>query len=473
MFKKEERKIHNSIACFTLILITICLISCFPPTGDDWVILGRPSTQIQDFIEISVRDWNNQNGRVLGNLFFNLGIHGRFFAKVISLFLLLYLLLKITKIKKVPGVIFSLAILFFTPISIFREVWVWTAGFYNYVISAVLLLLLIYFIQTSVAKKQNGLNFFLIFITSLATCLFLENITLYLFSLSFIALLSLFIWRKQVWPRVGLIAGAWAGTLLMFSSPSYRRVAENTDGYREVRRSIGEILQTVRINLHDAFFPNLIKNHLFLLFLFFILSVLLIWMSKKEKKYKIVLTAGITLGTVGLWLVPMQQVKGQLFIHFFYYLMLFLVFCLMTNGKERALGVFSFLSIVIVLAPLLIVFPVGARNFFTPQIFHAIILLIMAQQLERVNPKWIQFLTTCLYLLLMIRGFYDLHVYLENYSIHKERVHLVERALDDGEKNVYVPAFPYPDYVHAPDPSKMGYVFFYTEKLDLSIRQEN
>lgn len=82
-------------------------------------------------------------------------------------------------------------------------------------------------------------------------------------------------------------------------------------------------------------------------------------------------------------------------------------------------------------------------------------------------------ITAGLFLLLTIRGIQYLRIYRESYLIHEERIRRIEQALEDGETIVYVPAFPYPDNVHASEPSKMGYVYFNKEKLDVFIRLED
>lgn len=132
-----------------LFLLIAILFYYFPPTGDDWVLMQPKSFSLSEILTRIARDLARQNGRVLGNLMGELLTYSvpRYLLKVIFLITMLSLIHRVTEFDRVLSILYVLTAILTLPIEIFREVWVWSAGFYNYIPPLLLILLLILLCQ--------------------------------------------------------------------------------------------------------------------------------------------------------------------------------------------------------------------------------------------------------------------------------------------------------------------------------------
>lgn len=473
MQRKHFMTATHIILVFVLALGVFRLFRLFPPTGDDWILLGNTNLSPEYIWNRGIYDWQAQNGRILGNFLHMIGVFAipSLIAKGVCLFVLIFGFRKITDTTWLQSAFITLAAVLFLPKEILREVWVWNAGFYNYVPPMVLIILTL-----TIWKSEHLqiIKYLSICFLSLAACLFMENVTVYLCLLSLV-FIAVSIRKPTLRARsFCLAAGTLLGTIAMFSSPSYYRVVEATDGYRTVGRSIPELVQTVANNWTESFAPFVLSQHHLLLVSMVTLTTIAYLRSKKERKTVHLLSPILlVLFSLGLSLAPkpFDTLWLNLPLHLAFYSVLLWMGWNALKDQDRLLFVYSVLSAMFIVAPLMPVTPVGARNFFSPVIFHLLIVFLLLKSLRKTDGKiWSRAFTVCLIVLVFIQGNSLTQIYSANYKVHQERVSIAENATRSPEYIFYMPLFPYPDYLHGHDPSKMGYRYYHEKPLDIFFR---
>lgn len=448
----------------------------FPPTGDDWILLGKEYGIREHLLRVR-HDWVNQNGRVLGNFLHTLLVHHwpGILSKLLAFFGMVYALSRIAK-RSVWAIAPVLsATLLFLPKEVLREVWVWNAGFFNYVPPLVLLLVLLLLWQVEELSERRKAA---IVVTSLCACLFMENITVYLLLIGFVLLLWALFRASDYRLRALLtFAGCAAGALIMFSSPSYRRVVDATDGYRSAGTDLASMVHTAIVNWNESFSRYLIAENLFLLSLI-LLSASALLMVQKERTWALKISL-ILLWISGpsLWLIARLtdgpiSVRHSFPLHLVFYLSLLGFGWLTLRGRDRHLYAFVLISLAVVMGPLLIVTPVGARNFFTPVVFQLLAVLLLWRGLPELPAASRLVLLAAVLVFSLVRWGQLLFIYSENFSVHRERMAIAEAAASRSDAEVTVPAFPYPSYLHATDPGKIGHAYYRQEPMDMLILEE-
>lgn len=463
-----------------LFLLIAILFYYFPPTGDDWVLMQPKSFSLSEILTRIARDLARQNGRVLGNLMGELLTYSvpRYLLKVIFLITMLSLIHRVTEFDRVLSILYVLTAILTLPIEIFREVWVWSAGFYNYIPPLLLILLLILLCQPGRFDGSLKSNLLLLVI-GFAACLFMENLTIYLI---FMSIANGVLWLKNRISRhnpvsFGLTIGIWAGALLMFLSPAYRAVSEDGDSYRTMGNSLEKIEALIKENW--ATFDKLLLSPKFFFvasFLFLFTILLIGKLNRADKKVWI----SITLGT--LWISGLSILSGltstipvtlSILLYFLFYASLAIGGLIALPESLIKLYLFSIASLILMMGPLLIVSPVGPRNFFSPVVFHSIMVILLYRAWKPSRKVQITSAFSVFLLLILFVQFSNLiPMYAANYAVHLERVQIAENAVNGEDEVYYVPEFPFPEALHGSDPSKMQSVYFREEQGDLVFRTE-
>lgn len=471
--KTIHKKQWRLLFPFVLLLLFTILLFHFPPTGDDWILIGK-EYDVSDHVGRQLQNWQSQNGRILGNLFFTVLVHPvpRLISKMLALAGFLFAAYRLHPKYRPESAMLLLSVLLFLPIEMLREVWVWNAGFFNYVPPVVILSLLLV-----VWKKEQptACTRVLLFFGTLASCLFLENITVYLLAVGLV--LPVYIARKhrrRIKSALAVCFGSIAGAALMFSSPSYLRVADASDPYRTAGVGLTGILATAAENWTESFVPYLLgKNH-FLVGLFLVIATTAV-LTGKNKKVRIpcavLWITGIAMSVFGTMELPPPPVV-TVSIHLCFYAALWLLGRRMLSGSSLGLYSFLLLSVPVLLAPLLAVQPVGARNFFAPTIFLTLAATLLLRGLPPLSKRRSLIVPVGLLLIFIARWSVLYPVYADNFRVHRMRVELAEQAVRTGETAVAMPPFPHPDHVHGHDPSKMGFTYFNEHTLDIRFFEE-
>ena len=444
------------------------MLSFFFPFSCDDFYWGSKSISLETFKDI----YNDLflNGRWLGNFVAIFISHNHLIKALVISFVSTLLLYLIDKHEKISLWIFIILILLM-PINKFTQVVIWGSGFSNYMIST-LLFISVYYLMKKYYKKTNSKWYekIGIFIVTILNSLVVENITVGTLMILFIYNLIFFIKNKKV--NINLIImfiGTIIGAVMMFIHPSYLNLLFGTTlNDRYIPQSSGSLIWTIKNNLFDGIFVNLINENIFLnVFILFVFSYL--YLKGKLKN--------IT-GLISFYLLTVMTILGGLlkfniynmFVIDILYLInyFYLIYKLVRFNKE----IWEIILLIIcVILPLVFIHPLGERLFFLPYVL-VIILMFRVLSINEVIIKdyvWLKIFTLILYVLL-------LYVNIENYRCEVKRDNYIKNNLD--KKIIEVNGYKYPKYVWF---DKIDGEYFgryydlyhgYDEKIRYEIRNE-
>lgn len=453
-------------------VLAIYLISVFPPSGDDFNRLQEANGGASFSLERVARLYKTLNGRVLGNeiSYVFIGRAARTIFKSVSLVIYFYLMMRLINIKKVYQLLIIIGSVILMPLPIFRQVLVWSAGFYNYFPPILLILLLANFFVYH-RRFFTWSEYVGVFIVSLAACLFMENLALYMLVFPF--LMALCFWRRENKLAYGVsFLGALAGNIIMFMSPVYRKVSSGDDGYREVATNIVDFV----LDNWSIFAKYLLVFNIFVMAIFAFTLIRGTRKAHEKKERSLQVPALINL----ILLVPFSLVDlGRLgmgislILHISFYLLILLVGLReMDKGVfDQRLLVFACLSMAVAMGPLILVSPVSARNFFTPIVFNILILvsLIRHNGMEENHHRAIN---KYLPLVMLVVFLAYVFMYTMNWRTFKERDRILRQAVEDGLDEVQVPAYPFKDLNGGYGTDSMGNFYYKEKKRDMKIKIE-
>lgn len=439
----------------------------FPFSGDDFY-WGSKSLSFS-----TIKDIYNDlflNGRWLGNFVAIFISHNHLIKAFVISFVSTLLLYLIDKHEKISLWIFIILILLM-PINKFTQVVIWGSGFSNYMIST-LLFISIYYLMKKYYKKTNSKWYEKIgmFIVTILNSLVVENITVGTLMILFIYNLIFFIKNKKV--NVNLVImfiGSIIGAVMMFIHPSYLNLLFGTTlNDRYIPQSSSTLIWTIKNNLFDGIFVNLINENILLNgFILFVFSYL--YFKGKLKN--------IT-GLITFYFLTILTIIGCLFKFNIYFMFVidilylinyfYLIYKLVRFNKE----IWEIILLIIcVILPLVFIHPLGERLFFLPYVL-VIILMFRVLSINEIVIKdyiWLKIFTLILYVLL-------LYVNIENYKCEVKRDNYIKDNLD--KKIIEVNGYKYPKYVWF---DKIDGEYFgryydlyhgYDEKIRYEIRDE-
>ena len=444
------------------------LLSFFFPFSCDDFYWGSKSLSFS-----TIKDIYNDlflNGRWLGNFVAIFISHNHLIkASVVSIVITLIIYL-IDKHEKISLWIFIILILLM-PVNRFTQVIIWGSGFSNYMIST-LLFISVYYLIKKYYKKTNSKWYekIGIFIVTILKSLVVENITVGTLMILFIYNLIFFIKNKKA--NINLVImfiGTIIGAVIMFIHPCYvNLIFGTTINDRYIPQSSSTLFSTIKNNLFDGIFVNLINENILLNgFILFVFSYL--YLKGKLKN--------IT-GVISFYLLTVMTILGGLlkfniynmFVIDILYLInyFYLIYKLVKFNKE----IWEIILLIIcVILPLVFIHPLGERLFFLPYVL-VIILMFRVLSINEVIIKdyvWLKIFTLILYVLL-------LYVNIENYRCEVKRENYIKNNLD--KKIIEVNGYKYPKYVWF---DKIDGEYFgryydlyhgYDEKIRYEIRDE-
>lgn len=446
---------------------------------------------------------SNQNGRYLGNIIEIIMTRSTVLKTIIMgscSFLLPYIMSCIickmqqlrSELKVVCFLLCNVLLL-----TIDREIWQqtysWIAGYANYCISAVFILVWIneignVFRKDLAFEKSSILSCILSGIVCLATQLFLETIAIYtVVASAFI----IFVYIKRIGKVPSQIifmsAGALIGLVLTFSSSVYGTLwstGEAVEGFRELTfitnsgiKGIvsGFLVQTVLL-FQRTFGNNLIlvigitvlltiilirvkSRHSFLKLMLVIVNVLyVIWFLAYHFCMKVFgfgtlfpnLRSLILIADSGLNLLYFAVVIAEIVYIF----------------KEKRLFMAKLLSLWVstfaVIAPLIVTTELGARLFFTSDVFMIAVILILSSELIRnTSVKSMRIWMISLLILCAVPVISYIGIYHQISECTKVRESIIDAAIESKAEVIVLPDYPYEDYLWYPNPTEHKIDEFY------------
>ena len=384
-------------------------------------------------------------------------------------------------------------ILFFTMCrEIWRQTYGWVAGFANYSVSAVFMLVWIReikltFLPESEKSHVSVRELLVCVTTSFLGQMFLENLAIFTVLLGLFLCVARFVKNQKIPMKTMLmLLGAILGLLVVFSCKLYGSLwstGEAVGGYRNL--SVGNqysLTTTIYMLLSQAallapliFEENIVQCLLIL----GLLSILLLQrMPKKTYAY-------ILCGMNGFFAVCFLYcfVRGSTTVEFGKFVPLVIngaffltvaaetVLLLYRDKSSLGVALTAWFSVPGVILPLVFTLETSYRLFFTSNTFMTLFAIILLQQMKApgsLRRAKILFLTGAL-LLMCSYGY----VYHAIGVCKRERDALMEQATKENASSVTLPGYPFAEYLWVPNPvgeKRQGYFrSFYNLPEDIEI----
>ena len=479
----NERK---KICIYGIFLIFyLWLAAQIPYTHDDWD-WGLP-VGMEQFLTASL------NSRYVGNFFEVVMTRSPFLKTVImgaGFFLLPYVTAcAISRDSEERMSVFLLANVLILSIDsyIWRQTCGWIAGYANFCLSAIFLLVItgrclrVFDEQLSGSGKLSG-RILALSAVCLAGQLFIENVAIFVFLMTL--LVNGIYWyraKRLSGEYLAILAAAGVGLAIMFSSSIFRSLWNTgtaVDGYRQLLiTSDADLLTVIRQCLYQAKalpFRIWVNNRYLCIAITVLMSVLLLQKDTGKDWLKYLCCAAN--GGMLMFLLQDLYMGGWLGIIagmvFFAVITVSLIVVFGDDMWKLLKMLAVWLSPVGVILPIIFTTEMGERLFFTSNVM----LILFAGEL----------LCTCLhtkgkkntvYALLLGIALVLLAGYGQIYhavgAAKEERYALIETAVTAGKEEIRLPRYPYQEYLWYPEPTveeRVGYFkAFYGIPQDVTV----
>lgn len=478
MFKVCEQQRKKYILLTIYGIIFLILFYLLPPAGDDF-FFHTPKT-FSDFIATQKHLYLTENGRILGNSC------AYFFAEnpiLAVIFKTLVIVGIVNLINKVIGNslnwIWALIMLLclVIPTGIFAQTYAWSAGFYNYVTPALILLFMFQKCIEVFNNEQSLKNSIILFGTGFMGCLFIEYYTTYSLIFGFCVLGIYWFNKKKI--SIDLLAynlGTILGAITMFLSPVYHKISENEDTYRSMSLSISHILSQARENYETVSNFTIGKNYIIVIILS-ILGMILIHNRKTVVSYLgrfVLIGAPIYYYLSTKLLVTNFSIRSStlalcidLLVGISYFLIMLYAINVGVGCIEVKARCYVLLgSILILNGPLLIVTPIGPRCFYISYIVLVVLIGQIAKSMLSDNSI-LRMEGIMFWFLLLVGMLVYLFIGFHQHKVYSQKCAFIEREMEKKKEIIDVPQFEYPDFIHEPETLKIGYKYYYNEPWDI------
>ncbi len=459
----------QTLICGAIILFFGVLAFLFPYSGDDWAWGSSVGiSRLEIFFD-------NYNGRYFGNLLV-MAITRSEVLKVIlmalSYFLSCWLCYKYSESKKTGVLLFTVFTFLLMAKPVFAQSVVWSSGYSNYVPSAVIsvgYLLIIKNITKQDLPQYPRFLFIATAVMGFSGALFMENITLLNICLGIAVIgYSWIKFKKAYLTHFSFLVGAIAGAVWMFTNTAYHSVATGEDTYRTAAFDIEGILAQSRLNLKVIIY-NLFTNNVGICIVATILLAVLVIVYNKNNSNKLSKAASICLlGINALCVAPavyrkavsVLGLKGMPLVRFFgsfkfsfvcvgLFALTTLAIVLLCVKKHRRFAMLLPLYCVpVVVAPLLVVTPIGPRCFY---ITHLLVMVFLANLLsylsENVSVSMRKAFCGCVAVTLLAQVVFYISVFVPIYKYDVKRNEFAQMQSDNQEEKIVVFNLPANGYV--------------------------
>lgn len=487
----EEKNKFIAISVFSLLVFSL-LVLFFPYTGDDWAWGSQIGTERLNSFFV------NYNGRYLGNLLVMALTRSKLLNVVVlslSYYVACYLCYRYTEKKINLILIFSLVLFFVMPRGMFMQSVVWTSGYSNYVPSALISLLYLIMIK-NIADRETPeygkFSFIPTFLMGFCGALFMENITLFNVCLGFAVIGYCLIKFRRIFScHIGFLIGAVIGAVCMFSNGAYFKIANGTDGYRSTASGLSGIVDTLKSHIITSIDNLLFSNCIMCIIATVVLSALVFKYLKNsnDKAPKTVSVIALTLNYVSLAVIIMENVSSlngltgmfsslqtkrvQFLTAVIYVLSIFLISFLCIDKQKRFKTMLPLYCVPVVVAPLLLVNPIGPRCFFVAYLFmmayisDALAYAVKDCKLNSLTVKSLVYLS-CVTLVFQVIIY--LNIFYPVYTCNEKRNEFAKLQSDNGNKTVYICELPNKSYLWTSSPTNEPWITRY--KLFYGLDEE-
>lgn len=502
LLKKYLQNINKKTVIFTVLLFIAisALVYLFPYSGDDWawgseIGLNRLESNFE-----------NYNGRYGGNLLVLALTRSKLLNIIvigISLVGVCLLPKLLSNSKRVLPYAFGTLLFLLIPRQIFVQSVVWTSGYSNYI--PPILMTMLYFVIVKNIFEEDKPHYhwtspIFVAVIGFVSALFMENVTLYNIAISALVILFVLIKFKKIYlTHIAHFIGSVAGAVLMFTNSAYGLIANETDSYRST--AFGEGLKKTIIDHTNIIYQQFFNNNLIVLAILSLLCVTVYILYAKSSINKQLKTIGalsviLNVFSFGIifaknrfsyWVFFIEHPESEsisiiLFalVAAMYFASVFLIVILcVTEKKAKFKTLLLLISVPVLIAPLVLVNPIGPRCFFPPYfmlISSCVMLLVYVQnevKLSKTVSKGatVSLLAGCLAVFVFLFSVYS--------TIHKydvKRNEYVQKQVEAGYDTVTVCRLPYTSHVWMGDPTSAPwderYKYFHGIDQDINFEFE-
>ena len=476
-----KTKTLRYVCAAAVVLLVFALCRLFPLISDDWYreALGRSLHGLSDLISIIKTKWQTNNPRVLGNVLAYISggrpvirwlLRSLFFSAVILLGT------KAAGLETPAGLLLMASAVVAIPREMFGQIYPWGAGFFNYVPPAVLTLAafcLLRPVLTQEVRGGDGARAAALLLLGFCAQLFVENNTL----CAVFAGLTLAVWQVRRMRRLSLSTAAYVlgtilGALAMFLSPAYRAFTQQGEAY-----SLGggtSLPMRLAINTRQICYHMIVNAPVIVVGLTVLLLLTLRFGKQRRTPADTLLAAAVTILCAVLLMCRFGRLPALCSVvsAVLWYLLAGRALARwMKPGLLRSRALFYWLVALAAAAPLLVVQPIGSRCLYLSYLFLLIVCGILLKDLFAERKPAPVLLLPAAALICAVFGFY-FSTFLPIHAAEQARIAAIESAMNAGEAQVVIPAFPYQDFLWNPDIA-IGKQYYYVEPDDFLILVEN
>ncbi len=465
------------------VLFGLLLYLCwqFPVIGDDWFReeLGRKLTGPWDLVRTVMDGWGSYNSRIMGNILAYSAGGRKLLRELMRAGFTLgtaYLAARHMGFRSLWGVLLCVAALLALPLEMFRQIYPWAAGFFNYVPPVLTLLWALWLVRPAFAGervKESIPRGAAVFLLGFSGQLFMENNTLYALWAAMVLMAGQF-WRQRRPSPVlmSFFAGTAAGAVLLFASPAYGLVLQGEGGYESgAVDGLSGLLGTLRDNQEEVLRCLIAGCPV----LYVALTVLgLVWMARSRRSWPDWLAAGIlVLGSLyfafgrgqvsWVWATPIGVVAWGLALLAGFWRWL-------PPGGVRNRALFFTVSAAVAAFPLLFVKPIGPRCLYLSYVCLLIAAgnCLTALPWKRRVPALALRGGACLLAAAVLCHY--MGIFRPIRRMERERDAALVQAMEKGERQVELPAYPHGEYMWDGDSVKVENRYYYETPGDLAVR---
>lgn len=470
------------------------LAAHFPRSGDDWAWGSRQGVDQLDKFFAGVNGRYGGNLLILGLTRTNPVVAGIFVSAVVCVSLVL--VLRLTDNRAPMGYGLVSALFLAMPLGVWRQSVVWLSGFVNYGVAAMFLLAFLVIAKAERCGPAEGRGapgrpaawkFAGTALAGFIGQLFMEPVTLCICVLG-IGLSIIGRLRRSGWPALTTTwtAAALVGAIAMFSNSAYRESLAGTAKYQSTgHRSLHQYAVTLLDYLPTQ---TLVQNLALNAVLFALLLLIIGRQRQRSGRWTRASVAGVAstlvwgVFTLALSLVDrhsgtseklrsLAAVDAVLLAG----VLLLVGTALLVGRRQRWTLWLLIVSVVLLVGPLLIVTPIGPRNFYPSYLLLiAIANLLLRPAIAAIPMPGARVLVLVSHVAaaaLLVAG---LVVYVRIDRAAEHRVGEARAAVRAGRHSVVVAPLPYSFHVHDGDPyySRLQRIYkaFYGLPADFKIK---
>ncbi|MFQ3837600.1 DUF6056 family protein [Staphylococcus pseudoxylosus] len=386
-----------------LFIFYIFMAMLTPLTHDDWDWYSHYGIQMLQ------ERFTNLNGRYLGNMLEIIAVRLdwlRWLSYAVFSISIIWIIGRFVNEAKILYYLCAFILMLTIPSDIYKQTYGWFAGFYNYVPATFCVLFIIWYISTILFKQKNldPITNILFYCVCFLGQFFMENTTLFNTMILILAIvLHILIYRKLNPKFILGLAISSLGTILMFINPNYRKIFFEGNSYQKVSSDTG-IIDKVTTTITTVLPDWVVFNQMTIILMIIGVAIALLFRNAtlftRPKWMQALVITGLLILPIYYFFIYEQFALQNFhillianlvntFVCIWFLSAFILAIHIVVEPKEVKYTLYLLLAaVLLVCAPLVIVSPLGPRNFYTVSALFVIIFLMLFSQLNITGQLW-------------------------------------------------------------------------------------